>query len=57
MFDKHNGKTFSQTIDSIRSRIKNEKPNGPVYSAYKLVYDHPNGNFPQMLAIYTMMGW
>jgi hypothetical protein len=50
-FDRHNGKTFPETIETIRVQIKKEKAlgnlvNRPVYSAYKLVYDHANGNLP-----------
>jgi len=45
-FDRHNGRTFQQTIDIIRNRIINEKFNGPIYSAYKLVYENASSTRP-----------
>ncbi len=43
MFDKHNEKTFEETVNEIRRRIKEEKKpigeSGPVFKAYKLDYD------------------
>ncbi|MDP3927816.1 MAG: hypothetical protein Q8R57_02215, partial [Bacteroidota bacterium] len=45
MFDRYNGKTFTQTIQNIRFRIKQEYDSvnlnhGPVFKAYQLVYNH-----------------
>ena len=47
MFDRHNNKIFQQTINDIRSIIKAEKSNdGPIYSAYKLVYENASSTRP-----------
>ena len=44
MFDRHNGKSFEQTVLNLRKRIINEFDStgnsGPVFTAYKLVYNH-----------------
>jgi hypothetical protein len=43
MFDRHNGKSFEQTVLDLRKRIINEFDStgnsGPVFTAYQLVYD------------------
>jgi len=48
-FDKHNGLTFQETIENIRAKIKYEyhptNP-GPIYSAYKLVYENASSTRP-----------
>ncbi len=43
MFDKHNGKSFEETIDSIRSRIKNEINENidlPVAQGYLFIFQN-----------------
>ncbi len=40
-FDRHNGIGFQKTIENIRKKIIEESPenvNGPIYTAYKLLY-------------------
>lgn len=50
-FDRHNGKTFLETIENIRYRIKQEYDpvnlnHGPVCAAYQLVYDNAMRTMP-----------
>jgi len=44
MFDRHNGKSFEQTVFDLKERIQNEfnpaGESGPVFTAYQLVYNH-----------------
>ncbi len=48
-FDRHNGLTFQETIENIRAKTKSEyhptNP-GPIYSAYKRVYEFAESSKP-----------
>ncbi len=64
MFDKHNGKSFEETIDSIRSRIKLEKgkPNDFIFKSYELIYTYsqlpmPSDNGMPYDAISALASW
>jgi hypothetical protein len=50
MFDRHNGKSFEQTVFDLRVRIQNEFDTtgniGPIYHAYQLVYDNAMRTMP-----------
>lgn len=40
VFDRHNGKSFQETLEIIRNKIKNSKENDPIRTAYKTAYDN-----------------
>ncbi len=49
-FDRHNGKTFEESIKEIRRRIKEEKlfikPYNSVFEAYQQVYGNADSTMP-----------
>ena len=63
MFDTHNGKSFEATIDSIKARIKKEKPKEePVFLTYKFIYEYiqnpmPSDNGMPNDAISALASW
>ncbi|MBU3663805.1 MAG: hypothetical protein FGM41_11505 [Bacteroidetes bacterium] len=45
LFDRHR-ETFQKTINEVRKRIFNDKPNGDIYKAYVTIYNKANESRP-----------
>jgi hypothetical protein len=45
-FDRNNKATFEQTIQKIRNRIIDEKPNGSIFKTYQTLYLNAAGPMP-----------
>jgi len=52
-FDRHR-ETFQKTINEVRKRIFNDKPNGDIYKAYVTIYNKANENRPSDGGLYNL---